>query len=335
MNGKRSGPTRVTQRDQRPLTARQRQVLDLVVRGLGNKAIATELGISEQVAKEHVSTLLRRFGVTGRAALAEIGTQLQILGSTEVDVSWLPYLFVAAPMGIQVLRGPEHRVVAVNAAARRALDREIIGLPFREAFPIQADQLVPLLDRVYASGEPHREYEFGSVWVRDGVTQASYGDFVLQPVREGDGTITGVMLFGADVTDRVVARRKADQLTAEQLAVFDLMSEGVLITDAAGRILKLNDAARRIIGPMEGFHDAATDRLAHFRLRDAAGVPLEHNEIPLIRALAGETVPWTEIIGFSPALGKDLRERTAAAPMRRGDGSIIGAVLVFRPLRAE
>jgi len=200
----------------RPLTPRQRRVLDLVVQGAGNKAIAADLEISEQAAKEHVSTLLRRFHVSGRAALAEIGTRLQILGVTgaDVDVSWLPYLFVAAPIGIQVFRGPEHRVVAVNDTARRASDRDIVGLTFREAFPLNAERLLPLLDRVYATGEPHREYEFEGVWLRDGESQPSYGDFVLQPIKDADGAVSGVMIFGADVTERVVARRRAEQLNA-------------------------------------------------------------------------------------------------------------------------
>lgn len=304
-----------------------------MVRGLGNKAIATELGISEQAAKEHVSKLLRRFGATGRAALAEIGTQLQILGSTDVDVSWLPYLFVAAPIGIQVLRGPDHRVVAINETNRRALDREVVGLPFREAFPQNGDRLLPLLDRVYATGEPYREFDFEGTWVRDGVTQTSYGDFVLQPIREPDGTVSGVMIFGADVSDRVLARRRAEQLSAEQLAIFDLMQEGVIVADSVGRLIKINDAARRIAGIPRDFIELLEERVAQFQLRHANGVPLAHAEVPLVRALAGETVPWTDYIAFNPVRRADVVLRVSAVPMRSGDGTIIGGVVAFRPVR--
>jgi DNA-binding CsgD family transcriptional regulator len=329
LNGKRPD----ARLDRRPLTPRQRQVLDLVVRGLGNKAIATELGIGEQAAKEHVSTLLRRFGATGRAALAEIGTQLQILGSTEVDVSWLRYLFVAAPIGIQVLHGPEHRVVAVNATNRRALDREVVGLPFGQAFPRAASRLLPLLDRVYTTGEPHREFEFESEWLRDGVDQTSYGDFVLQPIREADGSVTGVMIFGSDVSDRVLARRRAEQLNAEQLAVFDLMQEGVMVSDADGGLLKINDPARVIAGVPDDFIRIVEDQVGQFQLRRLDGRPLPYAEIPLVRAIAGETVPWTDYIVFNPSRRADVTLRVAAAPMRAADGTIIGGVVTFRPLR--
>lgn len=334
LNENRPDPRRTAQKNHRPLTERQRQVLDLVVRGLGNKAIAGELGISEQAAKEHVSTLLRRFGATGRAALAEIGTQLQILGSTDVDVSWLPYLFVAAPIGIQVLRGPEHHVVAINDTNRKALDREVIGLPFRDAFPYTADRILPMLDRVYASGEPHQEYEFEGRWVRDGIIQISYGDFVIQPIRE-DGTITGVMIFGADVTERVLTQRRAEQLSAEQLAIFDLMNDGVVVADATGALVKVNRAAREIGGFPPDLGEPVRDGIGPFRLRYADGRPVEHPDVPLRRALAGETVPWADYLAFNPARQADMRVRLSAKPMRARDGSTMGAVLVFRLVRGS
>lgn len=328
MNGKG------TAREPRPLTPRQRQVLDLVVMGRGNKAIASELGIGEQAAKEHVSTLLRRFGVSSRAALAEIGTQLQILGTTDVDVSWLPYLFAGAPIGIQVLRGPDHTVVAVNAMNRRAFNGDIVGLPFREAFPLNADRMLALLDSVYASGEPIRQYEFEGTWLRDGELQTSYGDFVVQPTKGRDGSVKGVMIFGSDVTDRVLARRRAEQVTAEQLAVFDLMQEGVIVADSGGRILKVNDAARQLAG-MPADMPRSMEPVEMFKIRDGDGRPLAPAEIPLMRAIAGETVPWADYIAYNPERGEDVRLRVSARPVRGANGAVIGGVVVMRRLRRE
>ena len=50
-----------------PLTARERQVLELVAAGLPNKAIARELGISEHTAKFHVTAVLTKLGAQSRA----------------------------------------------------------------------------------------------------------------------------------------------------------------------------------------------------------------------------------------------------------------------------
>lgn len=51
------------------LTARQRQVVDLLRRGLTNKEIAAALRISEDGVKAHLSRMYLRFAVTNRVAL--------------------------------------------------------------------------------------------------------------------------------------------------------------------------------------------------------------------------------------------------------------------------
>ena len=48
------------------LTARQGEILQLVLRGLPNKRIASSLGISESTVKEHVTGILDRLGVRTR-----------------------------------------------------------------------------------------------------------------------------------------------------------------------------------------------------------------------------------------------------------------------------
>jgi DNA-binding NarL/FixJ family response regulator len=48
------------------LTAREREVLSLVARGLPNKRIARELGIAEKTVKAHLTTVFQRIGVTDR-----------------------------------------------------------------------------------------------------------------------------------------------------------------------------------------------------------------------------------------------------------------------------
>jgi DNA-binding NarL/FixJ family response regulator len=49
-----------------PLSDREMQVLNCVVRGLSNKEIAGLLGISHQTVKNHVTSILRKFGVEDR-----------------------------------------------------------------------------------------------------------------------------------------------------------------------------------------------------------------------------------------------------------------------------
>jgi NarL family two-component system response regulator LiaR len=52
------------------LTDREREVLELIGRGLPNKLIARELGIAEKTVKTHVSAVLAKLGVTDRTQAA-------------------------------------------------------------------------------------------------------------------------------------------------------------------------------------------------------------------------------------------------------------------------
>jgi DNA-binding NarL/FixJ family response regulator len=49
-----------------PLTARERQVLDLLAEGLPNKSIAARLGISDQTVKFHVASVAGKLGAANR-----------------------------------------------------------------------------------------------------------------------------------------------------------------------------------------------------------------------------------------------------------------------------
>jgi DNA-binding NarL/FixJ family response regulator len=58
-----------------PLTPRQQDVLDLLVKGKTNKEIALVLGLGEGTVKIHMAAIFRYFGVNNRAAAAVAGAR--------------------------------------------------------------------------------------------------------------------------------------------------------------------------------------------------------------------------------------------------------------------
>jgi DNA-binding NarL/FixJ family response regulator len=53
-----------------PLTARERQIAEAIARGLSNKQIAVEFGISAETVKRHLASIYSKLALRGRVALA-------------------------------------------------------------------------------------------------------------------------------------------------------------------------------------------------------------------------------------------------------------------------
>lgn len=62
-----------------PLTAREKEVLQLMAQGLANKQIALALGISEHTVKFHLSSLYAKLGVSSRTEAVRRGIELGLI----------------------------------------------------------------------------------------------------------------------------------------------------------------------------------------------------------------------------------------------------------------
>lgn len=117
-----------------------------------------------------------------------------------------------APVIMAIYRGPDHVCEFANKNLIDVLGgREIIGLSARESIPeLSAEGLIQLMDRVYETGEAitlnEKRVELNVD--PDLPPVERFANFNYVPLRNGDGSVTGVLSHHVDITEQVVARRR-------------------------------------------------------------------------------------------------------------------------------
>jgi PAS domain S-box-containing protein len=164
-------------------------------------------------------------------------------------------VFQQAPAFFALLKGPDHVIEMVNPLYLKLLnDRDVLGKPVRIVIPEAVDQgYVSLLDQVYQTGEPFygNGVRFNVEWTVGKPLEERILDFVYQPLREPDGSISGIIALGIDITDRVRSaaaiessearlRESQDRLRLAQesakIASWDWdLATGTVIWDAGSR----------------------------------------------------------------------------------------------------
>jgi PAS domain S-box-containing protein len=135
----------------------------------------------------------------------------------EAERNKLHDLFQVAPASIVVMRGPEHRIVLANELYVRLVGRdsvdELMGKSIREALPeVQGQGYFELLDEVYRSGVAFSGKEAPVTLGSDRQSLAQqFCNFSYQPTFDSDRRVDGILAHIIDVTEQVIARRKAEE----------------------------------------------------------------------------------------------------------------------------
>ena len=273
--------------------------------------------------------------------------------------------FMQAPAAMTILRGPEHRIEFANPLALRHRDQaDLMGKTAREVRPELVEQgVLAILDEVYTTGTPFVGTEFPVRVDRrgDGVLEEAYYNFVYQPLRTAQGDIEGILVHSVEVTEQVLARRRVEELnrqleaeknalrqteqeaqarTAELEAIFEAMTEGVIVCDARGEVRYINAAYRSLLA-LEEDADPSLLQLDHriewLAFRDLEGRPLPKEQLPVLRVLQGECLSSTHRMDCMcrTRKGEDLILNVSGAPIRDAAGQIAGGVVVFRDVTGQ
>ena len=77
VGGSRAAASDAVERE--PLTAREHEVLEWLVEGLPNRAIADHLGISDQTVKFHVAQIIAKLGAANRTEAVRLAIRQGIV----------------------------------------------------------------------------------------------------------------------------------------------------------------------------------------------------------------------------------------------------------------
>jgi diguanylate cyclase (GGDEF)-like protein len=108
------------------------------------------------------------------------------------------------PAGIAILQGPEHRYTVTNPAYRPFVAGKdaVLRHTVAEVFPEIADSIVPLLDRVYHTGEPYHAVDMPLALFRNGQLEETYITFTYTPWHNAQGQTQGVLVLAMETTER-------------------------------------------------------------------------------------------------------------------------------------
>ena len=168
------------------------------------------------------SPVLDESGKVGGLFCACIETTEKVLATRRIQESErnLRNTILQSPVAMCILKGPSFLVEIANTRIYELWGRgaeEMLGRPIFDGLPeVRHQGLEELLSQVYTTGESFTASERPVTLPRDGQIQTVYINFVYEPFREGDGSISGVLVVATDVTEQVLARQKIEEVVVQR-----------------------------------------------------------------------------------------------------------------------
>ena len=216
----------------------------------------------------------------------DIEDQHQATRVIEQDRQHWRDLLLKIPVGIAVLRGPQHRFALANADYTRLVGRSaemLLGKTVAEAFPeLKTQGYSELLERVYQTGEPFVGREEHIRLDKGNVSENLCLNFLYLPTKDENEAVDGIFVYVTDVTEMVAGRRAIEESEAQFRSLAETIPHLAWMAHQNGDIFWYNqrwfDYTGQTFTDMQGWgwqsvHDPAVlpEVLARWRGAIAAG----------------------------------------------------------------
>lgn len=145
----------------------------------------------------------------------DITEQVNTRRQLEQTANMIRDLYMNAPAFICTLKGREFVYELVNPEYQKLYGkRKLVGLKLMDALPeIRNTEIPDLLTRVYETGEPFVGTQMRFLLARDEgkEPEETYLNFSYQPMYNLENEIDGILVFGYEVTNQVLAKNKSEE----------------------------------------------------------------------------------------------------------------------------
>lgn len=264
---------------------------------------------------------------SAKELLARVHAQIKIAQTRKHVEHQLNNLFEQAPVAIAVMHGPDFIVEIINEMALQIIGRpkeQIMYQPLFEAMPeIRNQGFEAIFSSVFKTGRRMVIEEIEVQLLRNGKPNAIFAKVVIEPLREEDGSILGIMIAAYDITEHVTARKKIETSELRYRRLIQSISVALYTCDKEGRILMYNHAAVELWGrePKVGTELWC----GSWKIFQTNGELLPFDKCPMAIALKYNRVETFEIIIERPD-GSRRHVLPYPQPILNNEGEITGAI---------
>lgn len=252
-------------------------------------------------------------------------------------------IFDAVPVGLAVLDAATMRYVAVNPAFLAPLPKPyhaggLNGARLSVALPGRGEEAFLAMVRAASAGGEERRRATPYYHAERGVT---YWDETLVPLVAPNPGDEYVLYVCNEVTEQVLAQEQIALLAAREAergqqleAVFTAQTEGLLVIDLQGRVVRYNAAAEEIAVADGTPLTTIAAICEQFALRDEGGEPVRGlNDDAFTRLRDARSVE--AIRQFRDGRGDERWMRMNVSAVRDAAGDVVGAVVAVRDITGE
>lgn len=150
-----------------------------------------------------------------------------------------------APVGVCIVKDSPLMVQEMNDMFLEIIGKErepFNTLPYWEVNAEDRDYYEPITEKVLRTGQTFHVNEHEIMVIRQGLPETVYVDFVYQPILDSKGKPESIIIVAIDVTDKVIARRKVEEVREEiQASNEDLAEANEELACANEELAQIND----------------------------------------------------------------------------------------------